>query len=460
MDGVRNQGHPATSSREGMEERPQDIGGAKKPQGKALLFQDPAPWPEPVDLDLVLKELVSVLRRYVAFSEEAAVAVALWIIFTYAIDAAYIAPMLAICSPEKRCGKTTLLQILQAAVRRPLLVSNITSAGLFRIVEKVEPTLLIDEADTFLDTKEELHGIINSGHARNTAQVIRVTGDNHEPRIYSTWCPKAIAKIGRLPGTLEDRSVVIPMRRALPGERVARLRQDRIWEELEPIRRKVHRWALDNQDRLRQIDPELPEELHDRAQDNWRILVAIADLAGGEWPARARTAARALTGVREEADTSLSLQLLADLRDLFTEWHEDKIPSQTIVDRLVRLPDRPWSDLGYGKCLTQRKLADLLSRYTTRDGMPLKPKDIWIGGTNGRSCKGYLIADFEDAFDRYLPEQGRGARGLSKGTARIDGENREDNGDLALVPDGVSGYATFDLAPLADWSESAGRSAL
>lgn len=450
MDGVRNQRHTATAVREAGEERTQTPGGAKKTQGKALLVQDPEPWPEPVDLDLVLTELASVIKRYVAISEEAAVAVALWIIFTYAIDAAYIAPLLAICSPEKRCGKTTLLQTLQAAVRRPLLVSNITSAGLFRIVEEFEPTLLIDEADTFLGAKEELHGIINSGHARNTAQVIRVAGDNHEPRIYSTWCPKAIAKIGRLPGTLEDRSVVIPMRRALPGERVEPFRADRIWEELEPICRKARRWALDNLDRLRRTDPELPEELHHRAQDNWRILVAIADLAGGEWPERARRAARILSGGYDEADTSLSLQLLADLRDLFGKWREDKIPSQTIVDRLIRLPDRPWSDLGYGKCLTQRKLADLLSRYTTRDGMPLKPKDIWIGGTNGRSCKGYVVADFEDAFSRYLPDQGRGGRESSKHATKTDDENCERDGDLALVSGGVSRCTTLDLARLAD----------
>jgi putative DNA primase/helicase len=79
-------------------------------------------------------------------------------------------------------------------------------------------SLLVDEADSFLGEKEELRGILNSGHTRDAAYVVRTVGDEHEPRRFSTWAAKAVAMIGHLPDTLADRSIIIPMRRRAPGE--------------------------------------------------------------------------------------------------------------------------------------------------------------------------------------------------------------------------------------------------
>jgi putative DNA primase/helicase len=89
---------------------------------------------------------------------------------------------------------------------------------LFRAVEKFKPVMLIGEADTFMTEKEELRGVINSGHRRSSAFVIRTVpvGDEHEPKVFSTWGAKAIPSIGKLAGTIEDRSIIIPMR--LPEE--------------------------------------------------------------------------------------------------------------------------------------------------------------------------------------------------------------------------------------------------
>jgi hypothetical protein len=114
------------------------------------------------------------------------------------VRGAAASPLLALTSPEKRCGKTTTLSLLTRLVPRPLLSSNISPAALFRIVEKYCPTLLIDEADSFLRDKEELRGILNSGHTRDAAYVVRTVGDDKEPCRFSTWAPKAVALIGRL----------------------------------------------------------------------------------------------------------------------------------------------------------------------------------------------------------------------------------------------------------------------
>ncbi len=219
----------------------------------------------------LLDAIAKAITGYVVMPFASAVSAALWGVHAHAFEASYISPRLAITSPEKRCGKTTLLRLMQALVPKPLPAANITAAALFRTVEAVRPSLLIDEADTFLKENEELRGVINSGHASD-GQVIRLVGDGFEPRAFSTWCPTAIAAIGSLPGTIEDRSILIAMRRRRPDEPVARFRPDRV-SHLHDLSRKAARWTADNALALRDVDPAVPSELHDRAADNWRPLL-------------------------------------------------------------------------------------------------------------------------------------------------------------------------------------------
>src|SRR5262249_26279091 len=150
------------------------------------------------------------------------------------------------------------------------------------------------EADSFLPDNEELRGVLNSGHRRATAVTVRCVGDDLEPKTFSTWCAKAIALIGKLPGTLADRSIKVALRRKGRAERVERLRHTRLGNETAELQRKAARWATDNVNALRSADPSIPETLNDRAGDCWRPLLAIADRAGGEWPELARSAAVAM----------------------------------------------------------------------------------------------------------------------------------------------------------------------
>jgi hypothetical protein len=197
--------------------------------GRPLALPLPDPWPTPVEGAALLDEMVSVITTYVIMPRESAIAVALRCLHAHAFDASAISPRLFITSPEKRCGKSTLLGVIKALVPKPLPGSNITPAALFRTVQAVRPTLLIDEADSFLSENDELRGIINSGHERN-GQTIRVVvvGDDYEPRAFSTWCPTAIAAIGNVPATIEDRSILISMRRRRKDEKVERFRSDRV----------------------------------------------------------------------------------------------------------------------------------------------------------------------------------------------------------------------------------------
>jgi putative DNA primase/helicase len=317
-------------------------------------------------------------------------------VHSHCFDAFAVTPRLAICSPEKRCGKTRLLTILLHLCARPLPASNVTAAAVFRTIEKYHPTLLIDEADTFLRDKEELRGVLNSGHTRTMAIVVRTVGDNHEAAVFSTWAPLAIAQIGRLPATLEDRAVVIAMRRRRSDEQVEPLSEERL-DELAPLSRRMARWAGDHIERLRVAAPEVPDLGGDRAADNWRPLLAIADLAGGSWPQRAREAARLLQGM-ESSEDGAGVQLLADLRDLFEGEATERLTSERIVKALGQMEERPWPEWRQGKSITASQVAKLLKPFGIR------PKTMRIGTSTPR---GYEIADLEDAFSRYLPLSSR-----------------------------------------------------
>jgi putative DNA primase/helicase len=360
-------------------------------QGRALILAEPEPWPEPINGARLLDEIAASIRRYVAMTDHAADASALWVLHTYLLNCFGISPRLAITSPEKGCGKTTLLDVLSHLVMRSLPAANTSAAAIFRVVEMQQPTLLIDEADTFLSENEELRGILNSGH-RQGGLVLRVVGEDFEPRAFSTYSACAIALIGKLPGTLADRSVPIDLRRRRPDEAVEGFRFDRT-RPLDQIARKAARWAMDHADQVRGADPVMPAGMFNRAADNWRPLLAIADAAGGSWPARARAAIKSLM-LAGEADQSIRVTLLGDIRAIFAEGHADRLSSAELIAALIAIEGRPWAEWKAGKAITANNLARLLAPFAIQPGTIR---------TNDGTPKGYHIAQFQDAFTRYLP---------------------------------------------------------
>jgi putative DNA primase/helicase len=366
-------------------------------------FMDLEPWPNPVDGADLLDALHECFLRHVILPDHAAEALALWIMHSHALDAASISPIMALESPQMQCGKSTTLNVIQLLARRPLPTSNITPAALFRAVERWQPTMVIDEADTFFRGNDELRGILNSGHNRFNAFVIRTVGDDYEPKHFSTWAAKAIALIGSLPGTLEDRSITVRLRRKRADEVVTRLRQDRP-QEFVSLARQAARWARDNMDDLKRLDPVTPSELGDRAADNWRPLIAIADLAGGDWSERAHQAALALS-VTATSEASIAIMLLDDIRALFVERDVDRIASAYIVSVLVEKEERPWPEYRKGKPITARQVASVLKPFE------ITPHSVRIGSM---TPKGYELADFKDAFGRYLSDKSATAQQTQK----------------------------------------------
>lgn len=356
-------------------------------------LKDPEAWPDPVDGAGVLDLLSETATSHIVLPDGTAEALALWVLFSHAHDCFDVSPVLGITSPTPECGKTTVLTFLGAVVPRPLPAANITPAAVFRAVEKWSPTLLIDEADTFLRDNNELRGILNSGHQRRNAYVVRTVGEDHEPKRFRTWAPKAVALIGKLPATLSSRAVHIEMRRKTAAERVTPLRLDRLGH-LEQLQRQAARWAQDNVHALRQADPQMPPTLHGRTADNWRPLLAIADLVGERWAERARCIAAKLNS--EQVEETAGVMLLEDIRAYFEELSKDECNSAELVAWLVDREDRPWCEWKAGRPLTQRQLARLLEPFG------ISPRQIW----KGRNLRGYEKGQFPDAFTRYLGVRG------------------------------------------------------
>ncbi len=379
--------------------RPKSVEAGTGKGGRTILLEDPEPWPDAVDLAELLATISATFKRFVVIGKAEALAVTMWVALTYVFDSFDICPILTFSSPLPGCGKTTSLEVLTTLVPRPLPTSNLSSSVVYRGIEKYRPVLLLDEADSFMtEDAESLRGIIDSGHRRSTAVVLRneKVGDSIEPKAFSTWTPKAVAAIGDLPSTIRARSVIIEMRRRTKGEKVERLRFDRLIAEMEPLRRKLARWAQDSKAVLAQADPVLPDGIDsDRAADNWRVLCAIADNAGGPWPADARKAALELCRVKDTDNPADSVQLLSDIRNIFAKRPETEIASADLVTCLVAIEGGLWSEFGkHRKPITARQLAQLLRPFG------VTPDSVRFGSS---TLKGYKLAQFSDVFSRYVP---------------------------------------------------------
>jgi hypothetical protein len=376
-------------------------GSATGEEAGGVEFREAPPWDEPVDGAALLNELRACISRYVVLPSGAAEMLALWVLHTYAYRLRRVTTYLAVVSPEKRCGKTTLLTVLSELANRALLASNVSPPSIFRAIEECGPTLLIDEGDTFLEGRHQLRGILNAGYTRESAFVLRTAAASKKAegkrlkgtgfresslRKFSCWCPKVIASIGGLPETLADRCIVIVIKRKSREERCERFRGLKDNE----LGRRCARFVLDHAAEIAAAQPAIPEELNDRAADIREPLLALADIAGGEWPELARKA------TVKQRDSGAALDLMAllfnDLESIFETSREERMHSRRLVELLTSAENRPWSRARHGGPINERWLATKLRPYG------IEPRVIRTAEGLGR---GYCREDFGEVWQRY-----------------------------------------------------------
>lgn len=405
--------------------------------GRRLSFKTHEPHPEPVNLATLLDDLAAALDRHVILSPAARDATVLWIAHTWCYARFQHTPRLAITSPEKRCGKSTLLDVLRSTCLSPVKADNISSSSVFRTIEALAPlSLLIDEADTHLkENAEELRGVLNSGFERsgNVIRVVEISGE-FVPVQFATFAPVALAAIKSLPGTLEDRAIPIRLERKSAAQSVAKMRDRGARNKIATIGSKLARWAKDEAGKLDE-NPEIPAALNDREGDISVPILSIADAAGAAWAARGRRALLTLFGDRANDQDSggTGAMLLSDIRTAFKDAGQNRLASTDLANRLGSMEDRPWAEWRNGKPMTAAQLSRALSPFRIR------PHNARFSGAIDRVLKAYQIDHFDDAFARYLDPAPTGGDS-NRYTATSEG-NPSQNDDLEpLRPHGCSGY--------------------
>ena len=362
----------------------------------------------------LLHDVEAFLARYVVYpTEHARVAHALWIAHAWMMRGWESTPRIAFLSPEPGSGKSRALEVTEYLVPRPVHAVNVSPSYLFRKVSDPEgaPTILFDEIDTVFGPKakdnEDVRGLLNAGHRKGAvAGRCVVKGKVVETEELPAYCAVAMAGLDDLPDTLMTRSVIVRMRRRAPGEHVEPWRARTCAPEAEALARRLTAWAAVVEDRIGDPWPSMPLEVTDRDADVWEALISIADLAGDEWPDRARVAAVAHVAHSSERTPSLGILLLSDLRTTFEGDGSQYLSTERIIAVLNELDESPWGDLR-GKPLDARGLSRRLHKYG------VGPKDVRV---DGKVVKGYDAADLHDPWTRYLtnlPTSPVGVEGVS-----------------------------------------------
>ncbi len=348
----------------------------------------------------LLDAILGAIGRYVVLPDDhAAVVLALFVAHTHAVKAAHATPYLIVLSPERRSGKTLLLEVLELLVARAWRIVAASEAAMFRKIAQDRPTLLLDEIDAIFgsatERTEPLRALLNAGN-RPGSCVARCVGQHDQKVVdFDVFCPKILAGIdtGRLPDTIRDRGVELRMKRKTSAERVERFRVRRATPAAEALRSQLSAWGDREGDTLRDLEPELPEALNDRAAEAWEPLLAIADLAGDDWPARSRAAALALAQGAEADEASYGTRLLTKFAEIVGD--RSSVATDEVLDQVNSDEELPFGGWRDGRGLDARALARLLKPYG------LRPRTIRL---DGDTAKGYRRDEAaEEAFARYLP---------------------------------------------------------
>jgi hypothetical protein len=390
-------GHDVRAHRRALLEKEKENGILKKTEGShPVLFAEVMPWESRIDGGALLQEIIDFISSYVVLPKNSAAAVAAWAMATWCREKFYFAPILAVLSPVKRCGKSHLLEILNQIVFRPRLTSviGISPAVLYRMNEDHHPTFLIDEAEKLAgdDTARELISLLNSGH-RKGMTVQRCTSETQEIQVFDAHGFRAVAAIGKLWDTLTDRAIIIQMTRKPPNATVKRFSIREVEREGAILARKICRWVQDNQTLLAEAEETAPrpEFLHDRGCDNWAALFSIGILAGGGWLDRLQEAARTVSIESDDGDRGEIL--IADLKAIFADHGDpDRIGTELLIEALNKIESSPWGDLNSGKGLSPHKLAAILRRFGVRPSKWKAAREMF---------RGYDLEALRPIFDQY-----------------------------------------------------------
>jgi hypothetical protein len=342
------------------------------------------PWPEPVDVAELLGAIEKKFRRYVVASDAIVTASALWVAFTYVVEIATHAPKLV-------AGASTALHVTRWMSQRAYAATEASGPAIYRIIDRLRPTLFLDEADTLFKRSNLVAHVVNESWINSGSKIPRAARSKSDEKSYveyDVYGTQAIAIKGlhNMPDATQSRCIICTIWPKLASEAVEDFTfQDD--DEFKSIRRKLLRWSVDNAVVLRDAKPQFPPGFNNRIRTNWKMLLAIAELAGDKWPEQVRKAALKLETDRDEP--SEDIRLFAALRDIWGDAKERT--SESLCKALAKHLSGEWADI------TRHKLAAKLKPYGIRPIHGLHPT-----GRSNLTRGGYRYTQFENAFARLL----------------------------------------------------------
>ena len=415
--------------------------------------------PDP-DTGGLLDAVRSFFADYIVFPTEHDLdVVVLWVVHTWALSALEVSPRLVLVSPEPACGKTRVLEMVTMLCPSPELTYAPNAKNLRKTVEDNDgktPTILVDEADAVFGAKgisnPGLRALINCTYRRGSKFI---SGDGEDAGATTSWgfAPFAVAGLsGSIPATITSRAVTVTMRPPGATRPAKTYQRSEVVERARKLRERLQSWSAHADERLAEIDPTLPAGLRDRAAEIWQSLLAIAELAQGSWPERARAASSAYAKeARGAATLSPGLQLLIDIRAVFGK--RKQMFTEDLITELVAGEETLWSAAGRW-ALTPRQLAGQLRDYG------VKPRDI----RDGEVKKGYHVdgkTGLRQAWDHWLDLEDK--TGDQSADDVADSAPVAHDVEVSATPEGQPDQAkqgvVADVADVADKSAMANGSA-
>ena len=351
-----------------------------------------------VDGEALVADLERFITSFVILPPRTSLPLAAWTLATFCYDSFDTFGYLLAVSPAPRCGKTRLLETLSLVVSEPRRIASTSEPALFRTIEEFGPTLMLDEAETLNsrgERSEYLRSLLNAGNRRD-AVVTRCEGKEFKVKEFHVYCPKIIAGIGRFPHTIRDRSIILPMQRRKISEKVSRFifREARAVGEV--LRQRAHAFIERQREQIERTYLKLDLQfLEDRDCEIWESLFAVMTVTDPARLAELRDCAERLSKAKAsaDADESLAVKLLSDLRDV---WPRNKphVYTRELVALLRDLGESPWST---EVDLNPHKMARRLR------GFDVRSRKVRVGDGTGQ---GYVFEQLEAAFTRYLPPNG------------------------------------------------------
>lgn len=345
-----------------------------------------------VDLANTLRN--TTLRYAVLKHDEYATAIVLWSLTTWFTDAWRIMPHLYIRSMSKGSGKTTVLELVEAWCCRSFTCANISPAALFRVIEEHKPTLLLDEVDRYLGANEELNGIMNAGHTRRTANVVRLVENERKqyiPTKFNVFGGKCLAGLGVQQDTMMDRSIIVKMEKRLAQEPVEKKLMS-FFDDEAACRSAIARFAEDNIAAAKMQSVDVPNLGNDRAQDNWQPLFIIAELIGGNWPQLCLEAYKTIETIASadaQAQDAVAVRIFRELAPKLERRMGENIRASELHEILTSDTDSEFNDWYNGKPLSTKRMKTFLTEAGVR----------WFRESAGSL---YSLADIKAQISRYV----------------------------------------------------------